>query len=206
MPSITDWMTVVAALVAAAAAMYAAIYTKRAAEAGAKAATEAANQVRELRVLREPRAVLVFRIPDQLTGEHQIKYGRGNNQYRSGTPVYLDVWNVSGPTIMVMEVAVKVNNTQEDEKGLSSDALTPQLLVESGKVVSIVEVGNRSRQINRAIGRRIAAEIELAIRKQPTNGREEFHQIVGGRRRMHGPKMDSLFEQARGIDLNLDSA
>jgi|SRR5271166_5529143 len=138
-PSITDWMsaiaTVVAALVAAPAAAYAAFHTRRAADAGARAATEAANQVRELRVLREPKAVLTLRVPEQLTGENQVLYGRGNGRYRSGPPVYLDVWNVSGPTIMVMEVAVRVNDVPPDKDGL--DKLTPQLLVESGRVASI---------------------------------------------------------------------
>jgi hypothetical protein len=128
--------TTIAALIAAPAAVYAAVHTRRAADAGAKAATEAANQVRELRVLREPKAVLMLRIPDQLTGQHQIKYGRGSGQYRSGTPVYLDVWNVSGPTIMVMEVSVKTNDAEVGE-GLRSDIMTPQLLVESGKAGSI---------------------------------------------------------------------
>jgi hypothetical protein len=139
-PSVTDWIsslaTLVAALVAAPAAVFAAIYTKRAAEAGAKAATEAANQVRELQVLRAPKALIVLRVPNQLTGEDQINYGRGNYQYRSGTPVYLDVWNVSSPTIMAMQVVVaviKVNGTE----GSQNETLTPQLLVESGKVLSI---------------------------------------------------------------------
>jgi hypothetical protein len=150
-PSITDWMnsigTVVAALIAAPAAVYAAIHTRRAADAGAeaaaagaKAATEAANQVKELQILREPRAVLILRVPDQLTGENQIKYGKGNYQYRSGTPVYLDVWNVGGPTIMVMEVGVRVKGIASEEaefSGFFEGPLTPQLLIESGKVGSI---------------------------------------------------------------------
>src|ERR1700722_12011468 len=137
-PSTTDWMSacaaVFAALVAAPAAVYAAIHTRRAADAGANAASEAARQVRELQILREPKAELAFRVPDQLTGEHQIKYGRGNNQYRTGTPVFLDIWNVGGPTIMVMEVAVQVDDLVEHGE---RNAQTPQLLVESGKVLSI---------------------------------------------------------------------
>jgi hypothetical protein len=138
-PSVTDWIsslaTLVAALIAAPAAVFAAIYTKRAAEAGAEAATEAANQVRELQIQREPRAMLLLRVPDQLTGEHQINYGRGNHQYRTGTPVYLDIWNVSGPTLMIVEVAIAVIKVNEAD-GSQNETLAPQLLVESGKVLS----------------------------------------------------------------------
>jgi len=126
--------TVVAALVAAPAAVYAALYTRRAAEAGAKAATEAANQVRELQLLREPKALVMFRVPDQLTGENQVQYGRGNYQYRSGTPVFLDVWNASGPTIMVMEVAIEVKDAPSG--GEWADTLTPQCLIKSGEAAS----------------------------------------------------------------------
>ena len=50
--------------------------------------------------------------------------------------MYLDVWNVSGPTIMVMRVTVKVNNSAPT-KGVWFLPLTPQVLVESGKVASI---------------------------------------------------------------------
>jgi len=128
--------TVVAALVAAPAAVYAALYTRRAADAAARAALEAANQVRELQVLREPKAVLKVRVPDPLDIEHYIKCGRGDHTYRSGPPVCLDVWNVSGPTIMVMAVTVTVNDSP-DKEGLRLGRLEPQLLVESGKVVSI---------------------------------------------------------------------
>jgi hypothetical protein len=139
-PRLTDWLsaigTVVVALVAAPAAVCAAIHTRRAADAAARAATEAANQVRELRVLREPKAVLKLRVPNRLDIERYLQYGRGNDQYRSGPPVYLDVWNVSGPTIMVMEVTVSVNDSP-DKKGLRISPLAPQLLVESGKVLSI---------------------------------------------------------------------
>src|SRR5271166_1508683 len=133
-PGLTDWMSAVGTVMAALAAVFAAIYAKRAAEAGAKAATEAANQVSELRVLREPRAALVFRVPDQLTGEDQVKHGRGDYTYRTGTPVYLDVWNVGGATIMVMEVAAIVEGSSAHKK---SNTLTPQLLIEPGKMVSI---------------------------------------------------------------------
>jgi hypothetical protein len=133
-PGPTDWMSAVGTVTAALAAVFAAVYAKRAAEAGAKAATEAANQVGELRVLREPRAALVFRVPDQLTGETQVKYGRGDYTYRTGTPVYLDVWNVGGATIMVMEVAVVVDGSAADKR---FNTLTPQLLIEPGKMVSI---------------------------------------------------------------------
>src|ERR1035441_7080249 len=138
-PRLTDWLsavgTVVVALVAAPAAVYAAIYTRRAADAAAKAATEAANQVRELRVLRESRAALKLRVPGPFDFDRYIQYGRGDHQYRSGPPVYLDVWNVSGPTIMVMEVTVRVNDSP-DKEGLRISPMAPQLLVESGKVLS----------------------------------------------------------------------
>ncbi len=128
--------TVVTALIAAPAAVYAAFHTRRAADAAAKAATEAANQVKELKVLRAPNAAVTLRVPDQLTGEHQIRYGRGGSQYRSGSPVYLDVWNVGGPTIMVMEVIVNLDGYTRPD-GIPDNVLTPQLLVESGKVASI---------------------------------------------------------------------
>ena len=138
---ITDWMsaigTVIAAFVAAPAAVYAAIHTRRAADASAKAAEEAAQQVRELRIAREPRAVLKVRVPDPFTGEHDIKFGRGEDRYRSGPPVYVDVWNVSGPTLMVMEVSTSVNGESPDPITVGMGRLTPQLLVESGKVASI---------------------------------------------------------------------
>jgi len=143
-PNTTDLMSAigtvvaaVAALVAAPAAVYDAIQTRRAADASARAATEAANQAREIQVLREPRAVIKLRVPDPFGVENYIKFGRGNNQFRSGPPVCLDVWNGSGPTIMVMEVSVKVSDSPNQE-GLSIvPTLTPQLLVESGKVASI---------------------------------------------------------------------
>ena len=101
--------TVIAALIAAPAAVYAAIHTRRAPDAGASAAAAAASQVQEMRALREPDVALTFRIPSQLTGENWIQYGRGDGLYRNGTPIHLDVWNVGGPTIMVMEVTVKVD-------------------------------------------------------------------------------------------------
>jgi len=138
-PQITDWMsgvgTIFAALVAAPAAVYAAIYTKRAAEAGARAAAEAANQVRELQAQREPRATLKLRVPEPFNYNQYIQYGRGNDSYRSGPPVYLDVWNVSGPTLMVMEVTVRVKERPEGK--VRFGPLTPQLIVESGKVASV---------------------------------------------------------------------
>jgi hypothetical protein len=94
------------------------------------------EQLRELQTAREPRAVLKLRVPEAFDVERYIKYGRGDRRYRSGPPLYLDVWNVSGPTIMVMEVTVSVNDTP-DKEGLRIAPLAPQLLVESGKVVSI---------------------------------------------------------------------
>lgn len=133
-PGVTDWMTAAGTFAAALAAVFAAIYTKRAAEAGAKAATEAANQVAELRILRETRVALVFRVPEQLTGEDQVNYGRGEQTYRTGTPVYLDVWNIGGSTIMVMEVSVTVDGPSVND---DNNTLTPQILVEPGKMVSI---------------------------------------------------------------------
>lgn len=137
---ITDWVsaigTVVAALVAAPAAVYAAIHTRRAADASARAATEAANQVRELQVLREPKAALKVRVPEPFDILHYQKYGSGYQQYRTGPPVYLDIWNVSSPTLMVMEIKVRVNDSP-DKEGLRVAPLAPQLLVESGKVASI---------------------------------------------------------------------
>jgi hypothetical protein len=128
--------TVVAALVAAPAAVYAAIHTRRAADAAASAAIEAANQVKELQLQREPKAVLKLRVPDPFNVEGYIKYGRNEHSFRSGPPVYLDVWNISGPTIMVMEATVAVIHSPDNE-GVRFGPLTPQLLVESGKVLSI---------------------------------------------------------------------
>ena len=87
--------------------------------------------------MREPKAVLKVRVPEPFDIEHYIKYGRGGDQYRSGPPVYLDVWNVSGPTIMVMEATVGVSDLPDKEDPCMATPLTPQLLVESGKVVSI---------------------------------------------------------------------
>jgi hypothetical protein len=51
--------------------------------------------------------------------------------------VLLDIWNVSGPTIMVMEIATRVNDEPTDREALGLTSLTPQLLVESGKVASV---------------------------------------------------------------------
>jgi hypothetical protein len=151
-PQITDWMsaigTLVVALVAAPAAVYAAIYTRRAAAAAAKAAAEAANQVRELQILREPKAVLKIRVPEQFDIEGYVKYGRGNHKFRSGPPVYLDVWNVSNPTIMVMEVTVEVTGSPDREQL----PLTPQLLLESGKVLSINVAYELMRRISSGEG------------------------------------------------------
>jgi hypothetical protein len=135
---ITDWLsaiaTVVAALVAAPAAVYAAIYTRRAADAAARAAAEAANQVKELRVLRTPSAVLKLRVPT-FDVESYVKFGRGDHRYRSGPPIFLDVWNVSGPTIMVMEIAVRLDDAPDPE-GLRMVPLAPQVLVKTGEVAS----------------------------------------------------------------------
>jgi|HubBroStandDraft_6_1064221.scaffolds.fasta_scaffold61249_3 hypothetical protein len=140
---LTDWLsaigTLLAALVAAPAAVYAAIYTKRAAVAAAKAAEEAASQVKEIQLAREPRAVLKVRIPDPYLNEHFVSYGRGNGQYRTGPPVFLDIWNVGTPTIMVMTVTVRMENASADDDDM---AHKPQLLVEAGKVTSI-NIGHR---------------------------------------------------------------
>lgn len=136
-PGITDWIGSVGTVLAAAAACVATFYTRRAAKASAEAAMEAAKQVRELQLSRAPQAEVVFRVPDQLTGQNQILFGRGNNEYRSGTPVYLDIWNVSNPTIMVMEVTGLVDGALPKEKERWTNTLTPQALVESGKVHSV---------------------------------------------------------------------
>jgi hypothetical protein len=141
-PRITDWMsaigTVVAALVAAPAAVYAALYTKRAAEEAAKAAAAAVDQVKELRAPRMPKAVLKIRVTDLFDAEHEVKYGYGGHQFRSGPSVVLDVWNVSEPTIMVMRVTVRVSDAPQERVSPQR----PQLLVESGKVLSF-NVGHR---------------------------------------------------------------
>jgi hypothetical protein len=134
-PSITDWLGSIGTAAAATAALIATIYTRLAARASADAAMEAAKQVRELQLSREPRAEIVFRVPDQLTGQNQLLFGRGNNEYRSGTPVYLDIWNVSNPTIMVMEVTGLVDGALPKESWITS--LTPQVPVESGSVQSV---------------------------------------------------------------------
>ena len=63
--------------------------------------------------------------------------GLGNGQYRSGPPVYLDVWNFSSPTIMVTEIVVRVNDAPNKEELLINEPLRPQLLVESSKVAAI---------------------------------------------------------------------
>jgi hypothetical protein len=143
-PGTTDWMAAIGTVAAALAAVFAAIYTKRAAEAGARAATEAANQVAELRVLRETRVALVFRVPEQLTGENEDSYGRGDYTYRTGTPVYLDVWNVGGSTIMIMEVIVALDGSSVND---DINTLTPQLLVDSSKMVSINVAYKLMRQL-----------------------------------------------------------
>ncbi len=87
------------------------------------------NQLRELQSAREPKAILNVRVPE--LGLDEVQYGRGNQQYRSGSPIYLDVWNISGPTIMVARVQVRVNDSPK------FGTLSPQVLVESGKVASI---------------------------------------------------------------------
>jgi hypothetical protein len=92
------------------------------------------DQLRELRTAREPKAVLNARVP-QINVE-DIRYGRGHNQFRSGPPIYLDVWNVSGPTIMVTQVTVRVKDARPKER-VRFAPLQPQRLVESDKVASI---------------------------------------------------------------------
>ena len=87
------------------------------------------EQLRELQASREPVAILHARVPD--INREDIKYGRGKNQFREGPPIYIDVWNGSGPTIMVLKVTVAVKGCG------SSDVLEPQVLVESGKVAPI---------------------------------------------------------------------
>jgi hypothetical protein len=87
------------------------------------------DQLKELQSAREPRAILNVRVPQ--FGLDEVKYGRGNHEYRSGSPIFLDVWNVSGPSIMVSRVQVRVNES------VQSETLNPQILVESGKVGSI---------------------------------------------------------------------
>ncbi len=65
-------------------------------------------------------------------------YSSGDDgRYRMGPPVYLDVWNVSAPTVMVMEVRVSVDGSSPTLQELRMAPLTPQLLVESGRVASI---------------------------------------------------------------------
>jgi hypothetical protein len=87
------------------------------------------DQLIELRSAQEPQAALSVRIPPPESQD--INYGRGNNQFRKGPPIFLDVWNVGGPTIMVTRVTVKVNCCPGD------GSLTPQVIVESGKVASV---------------------------------------------------------------------
>ena len=123
----------------------------------------AANQVRELQVLRQPTVMITFRAPNQLTGEDQIPYGRGDGQYRRGTPIYVDVWNVGTPTIMIMEVILDLERASDgdgkplDVEGAAScdatpnNGSTPQLLVESGKVESINIAYSLMHQVTRAL-------------------------------------------------------
>jgi hypothetical protein len=87
------------------------------------------DQLIELRSAGEPQATLNIRVP--FPESQDVNYGRGNDQFRKGPPIFLDVWNVGGPTIMVTRVTVRVNGCPSD------GSLTPQLLVESGKVASI---------------------------------------------------------------------
>jgi hypothetical protein len=87
------------------------------------------EQLREIQAEREPLAVLHPRIPNACVED--IKYGKGHGEYREGPPIFLDVWNVSGPTIMVLRVALSVTDCEDRE------VLEPQVLVESGKVASI---------------------------------------------------------------------
>jgi len=101
MPSITDWMSSIATrggrASRCAAAVYAALYTRRRRRAGAKAATEAANQVRELQLLREPKALVMFRVPDQLTAKPSSIRSTGNYPVQNGTPVFLTFGMRAGP-------------------------------------------------------------------------------------------------------------
>src|SRR5260370_361088 len=87
------------------------------------------EQLRELQSGREPNVVLNTRVPEWEAD--QKKYGRGNNQYREGPPIYLDVWNFGAPTIMVTRVFVTVAGNERQE------LLLPQVLVEKGKVAPI---------------------------------------------------------------------
>jgi hypothetical protein len=88
------------------------------------------DQLRELQSTREPKAVLNVRVPQ--TGIDDVHYGKGNHEYRSGSPIYLDIWNVSGPSIMVTQIFTKVNDSQRADR-----PLRPQVLVEPGKLTSI---------------------------------------------------------------------
>ena len=87
------------------------------------------EQLRELQIARHSKAILQVRVPDICNQD--VKYGKGNHRYREGPPIYIDVWNVSTPTIMVLAVTLKVKGLPENE------GLQPQSLVESGKVASI---------------------------------------------------------------------
>lgn len=87
------------------------------------------EQLREIQAAHDPRAVLHVRVPNPY--EEDIKFGKGGGVFRSGPPIYLEVWNVGGPTIMVTRVAVTEKDSQY--KG----DLTPQVVVDSGKLGSV---------------------------------------------------------------------
>ncbi|MGD0293760.1 MAG: hypothetical protein ABSB30_07880 [Terracidiphilus sp.] len=100
------------------------------------------RQLIELQSAREPNAALNIRIPQPESED--INYGRGNNQYRKGPPIFLDVWNVGGPTIMVTRITVAAEGSTRE--GL----LTPQALIESGKVAPINVAYDIIRLINKS--------------------------------------------------------
>jgi hypothetical protein len=87
------------------------------------------EQLREIQAAHDPRAVLHMRVPNPY--EEDIKYGRGGGVFRSGPPIYLEVWNVGGPAIMVTHIRVTEKNSR------FKPDLTPQVVVESGKLVSV---------------------------------------------------------------------
>lgn len=99
------------------------------------------RQLIELQSARAPDATLNIRIP-QFESE-EIYYGRGNNEYRKGPPIFLDVWNIGGPTIMVTRITVAADGFPREE------SWTPQVLIESGKVASINVAYEVIRLINK---------------------------------------------------------
>ena len=122
------------------------------------------EQLRELQAAREPNAVLHVRIPGR--GLQDIKYGRGHDQFRDGSPIYLDVWNVGGPTIMVLRVSISLKDDSHKE------VLEPQVLVESGKVaplnishplMRLVSVGHGYTEEIFTLADETAAEVHFAV-------------------------------------------